>query len=219
MPEPDTTPAACGFRHDEWDGPYRMPRRCTAPAGHSDGQFAYYHGPWETLPLSWVDPPTDGTTPGTSGRTETGATTPNPQAASAEAGDTGADNGLRAGIAKVLGIGAPVSDHDLIEHVRAALIYRFRADQEVLLKDAALNVRDQEMQALRDELAENNGVIRALRRQRDTAEEALARVRKWIAGEPVTGRSEFGNGYREALRDITDLLTPHAPGDHGGEGS
>lgn len=70
----DTTPAACGFRHDEWDGPYRMPRRCTAPAGHSDGQFAYDHGPWEGLPKGWVDPPAEGTTTGTSGRTETGAT-------------------------------------------------------------------------------------------------------------------------------------------------
>lgn len=88
----NTTPAACGFRHDEWDGPYRMPRRCTAPAGHSDGQFAYDHGPWEGLPLGWRDQPADGTTSGTSGRTETGATIANAQARGGETGDSGADS-------------------------------------------------------------------------------------------------------------------------------
>lgn len=35
---------------------------------------------------------------------------------------------------------------------------------------------------------------------------AIERVRAWIAGEPVTARSEFGSGYREALHDITDVL-------------
>jgi hypothetical protein len=40
----------CGFRHDQWDGPYRMPRQCTAPAGHTTGRFAYDHGPWQGLP-------------------------------------------------------------------------------------------------------------------------------------------------------------------------
>ncbi|MER5277765.1 hypothetical protein ABT025_18680 [Streptomyces sp. NPDC002809] len=39
-----------------------------------------------------------------------------------------------------------------------------------------------------------------------TAEAAIERVRAWIAGEPVTARSEFGNGYREALSDITTAL-------------
>lgn len=63
MPEP-TTPApptapepdVCGFRHDQWDGPYNMRRRCTAPAGHATGQFAYDHGPWEAVP---ADAPAD----------------------------------------------------------------------------------------------------------------------------------------------------------------
>jgi hypothetical protein len=31
-------------------------------------------------------------------------------------------------------------------------------------------------------------------------------VQSWIDGEPVTGISDFGNGYREALRDVTDVL-------------
>lgn len=39
----------CGFLHDQWDGPYRMRRRCTAKAGHTSGQFAYDHGPWESV--------------------------------------------------------------------------------------------------------------------------------------------------------------------------
>jgi hypothetical protein len=46
-----TEPERCGFVHDLWlDGIYRARRRCTAPAGHTDGQFAYDHGPWETVP-------------------------------------------------------------------------------------------------------------------------------------------------------------------------
>jgi hypothetical protein len=40
----------CGFLHDQWDGPYRMRRRCIAKAGHTAGQFAYDHGPWESVP-------------------------------------------------------------------------------------------------------------------------------------------------------------------------
>lgn len=41
----------CGFVHDQWvDGIYRVPRRCTAPAGHSDCPLAYDHGPWESMP-------------------------------------------------------------------------------------------------------------------------------------------------------------------------
>lgn len=43
--------APCGFLHDQWDGPYRMRRRCIAPAGHTAGQFAYDHGPWQGVPL------------------------------------------------------------------------------------------------------------------------------------------------------------------------
>lgn len=38
------------------------------------------------------------------------------------------------------------------------------------------------------------------------AEAAIERVRTWIEGEPVAARSEFGSGYREALRDISDVL-------------
>lgn len=34
----------------------------------------------------------------------------------------------------------------------------------------------------------------------------LARVSEWVTSEVVTARSEFGNGYREAQRDIRDLL-------------
>lgn len=37
----------CGFLHDQWDGPYKMSRRCVAKAGHTEGRFAYDHGPWE----------------------------------------------------------------------------------------------------------------------------------------------------------------------------
>jgi hypothetical protein len=69
-----------------------MPRRCIAPAGHSDGRFAYDHGPWEWLPKG-SDRGTGRTTQGTSGRTETGVTIANPQVGGGEAGDNGADTG------------------------------------------------------------------------------------------------------------------------------
>lgn len=45
----------------------------------------------------------------------------------------------------------------------------------------------------------------------EVAEAAVARVREWIASEPVDARNEFGNGYREALRDIGDLLGTATP--------
>lgn len=49
----------------------------------------------------------------------------------------------------------------------------------------------------------------------DLAEERLTRVRQWVTSDVVTARSEFGNGYREAQRDIRDLLaaqpTPLTP--------
>lgn len=35
---------------------------------------------------------------------------------------------------------------------------------------------------------------------------ALQRVREWTSSKPVTARNEFGDGYREALRDVRDLL-------------
>ncbi len=48
--------------------------------------------------------------------------------------------------------------------------------------------------------------VRCQRERAEQAEAAIERVRAWIAGEPVTARSEFGSGYREALRDITAAL-------------
>ncbi len=42
----------------------------------------------------------------------------------------------------------------------------------------------------------------------ETTDEArLARVREWVTSDVVTARNEFGNGYREAQRDIRDLIT------------
>jgi hypothetical protein len=35
---------------------------------------------------------------------------------------------------------------------------------------------------------------------------ALDRIGEWANGDVVTARNEFGNGYREAMRDIRDLL-------------
>jgi hypothetical protein len=124
-----------------------------------------------------------------SGRTETGATTANVQA-----GDATTDNDLRAGIAKVLGIGSPaITDHDLIEHVRAALIYRFRADQEVLLKDAALT-RERE--------------------RADAAEGIVARVREAMADTIMFGPNA---SLAVPLTRLRAALAPPADQDRGGQ--
>lgn len=45
-------------------------------------------------------------------------------------------------------------------------------------------------------------------------EPTLARVRAWVTSDVVTARTEFGTGYREAQRDIRDLIngaTPEEP--------
>ncbi|MDT0462935.1 hypothetical protein [Streptomyces gibsoniae] len=42
---------------------------------------------------------------------------------------------------------------------------------------------------------------------------AVARIRAWIASEPVTADTGFGDGYREALRDIQVLIGP-TPEEH-----
>lgn len=49
LPAPVPPNDVCGFVHDQWDI-VRMRRRCIAPAGHTQGQFAYDHGPWERVP-------------------------------------------------------------------------------------------------------------------------------------------------------------------------
>lgn len=41
-------------------------------------------------------------------------------------------------------------------------------------------------------------------------EATVERVRAWIDTDPVTGRNEFGNGYREALRDVRAILNPNS---------
>ncbi|MEV3996706.1 hypothetical protein AB0K62_13650 [Streptomyces halstedii] len=44
--------------------------------------------------------------------------------------------------------------------------------------------------------------------QTEQADTTLARVREWVTSDVVTAVSEFGNGYREAQRDIHDLIKP-----------
>lgn len=45
----------------------------------------------------------------------------------------------------------------------------------------------------------------------EQAEARLDKVRDWVTGDVVTARNEFGNGYREAQRDIRDLLEGAVP--------
>ncbi|GAA3050382.1 hypothetical protein [Streptomyces glomeratus] len=44
---------------------------------------------------------------------------------------------------------------------------------------------------------------------------AVDRIRAWIASEPVTAQTDFGEGYREALRDIQVLIGGPVPDVHG----
>lgn len=41
---------------------------------------------------------------------------------------------------------------------------------------------------------------------------AVARIREWAESDVVTASTSFGDGYREALRDIRDML-PRPDGD------
>ena len=57
----------------------------------------------------------------------------------------------------------------------------------------------------RDETALKRAHV-ALAEQAGRDQAALARVHEWVTSDVVTARSEFGDGYREAQRDIRDLL-------------
>ncbi|MFJ9214259.1 hypothetical protein [Streptomyces sp. NPDC102264] len=46
------------------------------------------------------------------------------------------------------------------------------------------------------------------RRNLEQARATTQRVCEWVTSDVVTARSEFGNGYREAQRDIRDIVTP-----------
>lgn len=61
--------------------------------------------------------------------------------------------------------------------------------------DAAMAVADEEQQELRQERAEDAGVMRALRRQRDTAEKEITRLR----AELGQARGTTGQGLRQQI--------------------
>ncbi|MFD5031683.1 DNA-binding protein [Streptomyces sp. NPDC058405] len=69
------------------------------------------------------------------------------------------------------------------------------------LTDAALAVADEEQRDLRAELDR-------ARAELEQARATTQRVCEWVTSDVVTARSEFGNGYREAQRDIRDIVTP-----------
>lgn len=53
--------------------------------------------------------------------------------------------------------------------------------------------------------------VQTARDQADRAQQAeatIGRVQKWVTSDVVTARTPFGDGYREAMRDVRDLLTP-----------
>lgn len=59
---------------------------------------------------------------------------------------------------------------------------------------------------LGEELDEAAATIAELTVKNGGQSAALGRVREWVTSDVVTATSEFGNGYREAQRDIRDLL-------------
>lgn len=215
MPEPDTTPAAevvpCRTtRHCAIHG---FCRRCSPARAQlaSAVNIAIQRnttaeGDWGPLYTAVMAAIPDGATAGTTGRTETRATIANPQAQGGNPGDSGRGH--------------------LRDQLCEAFIQLIRdhADRSIIapgyMADAALAVRDQEMQALRDELAEEAGVIRALRRQRDTAEATLSRVQAELdritALPTVTAddghADRFSVGARWTLNLIRAVLNPPAPG-------
>lgn len=63
------------------------------------------------------------------------------------------------------------------------------------------------------ELAKRDARADRMEQERDQANVVLSRVGEWLEGEPVTGRNEFGQGYREAMGDLRDLLDGLPVGD------
>lgn len=106
---------------------------------------------------------------------------------------------------------------DVLAYVEPALekLRREVAD----LRDGAENRR------LRHEVARVNGILEYGKKDieklverfceaeadRDRARALTARINEWANGDVVTAKSSFGDGYREAMRDIRDLIK-------GGEG-
>lgn len=87
------------------------------------------------------------------------------------------------------------------------------ADETRPDRRTADNITDDELDALyaeRERLAKLHEahlrVERRLAGEGLAARAAVERVREWANGDVVTGRNEFGNGYREAMRDVRDLL-------------
>jgi hypothetical protein len=52
--------------------------------------------------------------------------------------------------------------------------------------------------------ADDAASIQAARAVR--AETVISRLRVWTTSEVVTARNSFGDGYREAIRDVRDIL-------------
>lgn len=83
-----------------------------------------------------------------------------------------------------------------------------------LVADVALladrkTTAEAEVGRLQRELSEANEALADTETRLGAAaldQKAVKRICDWIAGDPVTGRSEFGDGYREALRDIAGLI-------------
>ncbi|WP_028814449.1 hypothetical protein [Streptomyces flavidovirens] len=81
-----------------------------------------------------------------------------------------------------------------------------RHDSRDALHYAYSGLADQRLRVAAQLAADERDRGFAAEQRADRAEAAIDRVRAWIAGDPVTARSEFGNGYREALRDIRAAL-------------
>lgn len=64
-----------------------------------------------------------------------------------------------------------------------------------------------EVERLRSELDRLEADRDRLKGERNRRDQQIASVQGWVASDVVTARNEFGNGYREAMRDVCDLLS------------
>jgi len=97
-----------------------------------------------------------------------------------------------------------------------AEVKRLTADRSVVLREAAVFAAGPQLgihpdlDAVRLEIAEGLRRMAAEAGPADTVgqedEARLARIREWVTSDVVTALTEFGNGYREAQRDIRDLI-------------
>lgn len=95
------------------------------------------------------------------------------------------------------------------ERLGTETVKRTRAERE---RDAVARAAEANVARLDQEVEDYEATVKDLAGQVKDLTEQVKRVREWADSDVVTAGNEFGNGYREALRDVRDLLSGEEPG-------